>query len=144
MKICKQCKTEKQLTEFYKYNETSYFGKCKECAKSNVRNNYRQNIDHYKEYDLKRNLEPSRKENQKKYCSTKRRTHPIQYAANTIVGNAIRDGKLIKPSNCSKCNVECVPDGHHCDYAYPLDVKWLCRKCHNDWHKENKPLNGDI
>ena len=144
MKNCKQCKTEKPLTEFYKYNETSYFGKCKECTKCNVRNNYRQNIDHYKEYDLKRNLEPSRKESQKRFCSTKRKTHPIQYAANTIVGNAIRDGKLIKPSSCSECSVECVPDGHHCDYAYPLDVKWLCRKCHNDWHKENKPLNGDI
>ena len=144
MKNCKQCKTEKPLTEFYKYNETSYFGKCKECTKCNVRNNYRQNIDHYKEYDLKRNLEQSRKENQKKYCSTKRRTHPIQYAANTIVGNAIRDGKLIKPSNCSKCNAECVPDGHHCDYAYPLDVIWLCRQCHNNWHKVNKPLNSDI
>lgn len=81
---------------------------------------------------------------QKRKATVKyRMNHPIQSAANTIVGNAIRDGKLIRLSNCSKCNVECVPDGHHCDYAYPLDVIWLCRQCHNDWHKVNKPLNGD-
>lgn len=143
MKLCKQCKTEKPFSEFYKYNPTSFFGKCKECTKKNVKSNYRTNIDHYKQYDLKRNSEQKRKENQKKYCSTRRRTHPIQYAANVILGNAIRDGKIIRPTLCSNCKIECIPDGHHCDYAYPLDVMWLCRQCHNDWHKTNTPLNCD-
>ena len=145
-KKCFKCLVIKPLDCFYKHKEMAdgHVNKCKECNKKDVSNNYRENIDHYKKYDLKRNLEPSRKESQKRFCSTKRKTHPIQYAANTIVGNAIRDGKLIKPSNCSNCSIECVPDGHHCDYAYPLDVIWLCRQCHNNWHKVNKPLNSDI
>ena len=142
MKYCKQCKTEKPLTDFYKYNENSYFGKCKECVKSNVKNNYRKNIDHYKEYELKRNSTDKRKEQQKKYSIKRVIENPIQRAANIMVGNAIRDKKLIRPDNCSNCGILCVPDGHHDDYAYPLSVTWLCRQCHNDWHKINTPLNG--
>lgn len=143
MKECKQCKTVKPLTDFYKYNETSYFGKCKECAKLNVKKNYRKNIEHYKQYEVTRNKNPKRKENQKKYAQKRVIENPIQRVANIIVGNAIRDKKLIRPNNCSKCGVECVPDGHHNDYAYPLSVTWLCRQCHNDWHKTNTALNGD-
>ncbi len=171
-KQCFKCLVTKPLDCFYKHKQMAdgHLNKCKECNKKDVSNNYRENIDHYKKYEKSRmNLEhrvKARKEYaktetakiyKKKYARSEtgkilrreatvkfRTTHPIQYAATNIVNNAIRDGKLIKPSNCSKCSIECVPDGHHCDYAYPLDVKWLCRKCHNDWHKENKPLNGDI
>ena len=25
-------------------------------------------------------------------------------------------------------------DAHHCDYERPLDVRWLCRRCHRAFH----------
>ena len=59
----------------------------------------------------------------------------IKRAAHIITGNAIRDGKLIK-APCECCD-EAIVHAHHDDYAKPLEVRWLCNKCHNDWHKEN-------
>jgi hypothetical protein len=28
---------------------------------------------------------------------------------------------------------------HHPDYAKPLDVMWLCKLCHETWHR----IHGD-
>jgi len=128
-----------------------YLNKCKECNKKDVRENYRNNIDHYKEYEKSRAMAPHRVEAREKYlltengklavkrgCKSWRKRNPIKRMASVIVGNAVRDGKLIKPETCEDCSSE--PNrlhGHHDDYAFPLVVRWLCPGCHNNWHKEN-------
>ncbi len=144
-KQCFKCLEVKPLSCFYKHKKMAdgHVNKCKECNKKDVRANYRSNIQHYKDYDIQRNKTKKRKDQFAKRCKIFRVENPIQYAANTILGNAIRNGKIIRPTSCSSCKIECTPDGHHCDYAHPLDVMWLCRQCHNDWHKINTPLNGD-
>ncbi len=58
-------------------------------------------------------------------------------------GNFLRDGKLIRPSQCECCGSECKPQAHHCDYSKPTDVMWLCKSCHVEWHKHNKPIYPD-
>ena len=57
-----------------------------------------------------------------------------QKSARHVLAKAIRHGKITKPARCSKCQRECVPDGHHIDYSRPLDVIWLCRQCHSAEH----------
>lgn len=51
--------------------------------------------------------------------------------AHVILNRAIKSGKIMRPNSCSQCNVECKPDGHHEDYNKPLEVIWICRKCHS-------------
>lgn len=65
-----------------------------------------------------------------------------------IVEKAILYGKLIRPIKCECCGCENImADGrsgiqaHHNDYDKPLDVIWLCQRCHHNWHKNNKALN---
>jgi hypothetical protein len=65
-----------------------------------------------------------------------------------IVEKAIKKGVLINPNKCESCKLNKVfSDGrsgihaHHCDYNKPLDVMWLCQKCHHNWHKNNTALN---
>ena len=59
-------------------------------------------------------------------------------AAHILLGNAIRDRKIKKPKICDECRKKKRLHGHHDDYAKPLEVRWLCPRCHTDWHKEGK------
>ena len=158
-KKCFKCGEIKPLSDFYKHNgmKDGRLNKCKECGKKDVRKNYRENIDHYKEYERKRRNLPHRVEAREKYLETdagkesakksKKKwdgRNPIKRLASHAVNNAVRDGKLVKPKNCESCGSEPIRlHGHHDDYAFPLVVRWLCPGCHNKWHKENgEGLNG--
>lgn len=41
-------------------------------------------------------------------------------------------GKLL-PHPCESCHAP-IAEKHHDDYAKPLDVRWLCRRCHLSEH----------
>ena len=45
----------------------------------------------------------------------------------------VRKGILIK-SSCEVCGEKKV-EGHHDDYNKPLEVRWLCRKHHDEHHR---------
>lgn len=153
MKHCFKCGLEKPLSEFYKHKQMAdgHLNKCKDCTKKDASNHYVANIDRYKEYEKARAGLPHRVKAREEYAKSdagkivgnaakKRwsRRNPIKRMANVIVGNAVRDGKLIKPNACECCGSS--PNrihGHHDDYAFPLVVRWLCPGCHNKWHKEN-------
>lgn len=47
---------------------------------------------------------------------------------------------VVRPDHCSVCLKSCKPHGHHDDYNKPLEVRWLCSKCHYDWHTKNIPI----
>jgi ribosomal protein S27AE len=51
------------------------------------------------------------------------------------VARARQAGDLV-PEPCESC-AEPRALAHHDDYARPLDVRWLCRKCHARWHTQN-------
>lgn len=55
--------------------------------------------------------------------------------ARAEVSKAIRTGKLTRPAECSKCEEERKILGHHKDYDLPLDVEWLCYRCHSEIHR---------
>lgn len=54
--------------------------------------------------------------------------YPEKAAAQTAVGNAVRDGRLEKEA-CLFCDSLAV-HGHHHDYSQPLAVTWLCPSHH--------------
>lgn len=61
--------------------------------------------------------------------------HPEKHKARNIIYQAIRSGAIIR-GICEKCG-EKKTEAHHDDYSKPKDVRWLCRKHHLQWHKEN-------
>ena len=50
--------------------------------------------------------------------------------ARQAVNKAVYRGILPKPSACSQCGRVSRIEGHHYDYDKPLDITWLCRRCH--------------
>ena len=67
--------------------------------------------------------------------------------AQDILESAMRDGEVVNPERCSGCGSgahfrdgRTAIQGHHPDYNAPLDVEWLCQRCHHDWHRLNKPI----
>lgn len=55
----------------------------------------------------------------------------------------VRD-KHIEKQPCKKCGNK-KAEAHHDDYDKPLEVRWLCVKCHRQWHKiyDNPDLLGE-
>ena len=138
-KQCFKCKQILPLDNFYAHPRMAdgRVNKCKECNKKDVRNNREKNIDYYRDYDRKRG---SRQD--KDYLKKYRALNPIKNKARALVNYAIRIGH-IKKQPCEICGTKIMIEAHHYDYAKPLDVNWLCHIHHQEWHKNNEPINGD-
>ena len=54
--------------------------------------------------------------------------------AHTTLHNAVRDGSIVKPGTCERCDVEKRVVAHHEDYSKPLMIEWLCSPCHRQRH----------
>ncbi len=64
-----------------------------------------------------------------------------KHKAYSLVSKAKRIGDLINPGKCNKCNSKENIQGHHINYSKPLDIIWLCQRCH---FKEHKKIRKDI
>src|SRR5580658_5731172 len=57
-----------------------------------------------------------------------------------LVKAEIKRGTIEPKYACEECGAQDrVIVAHHDDYAKPLDVRWLCRVCHSNWHVRNGP-----
>jgi hypothetical protein len=137
MRTCTKCGEAKPLDAYYKHP----FGKdgrgniCAECTKAYVRQNRAERIEYYRAYDRQRAKLPHRVEARAIYAEThslapRPEKDPMKKRARTAVGNALRDGKLVRPAECDVCSQPGDLHGHHDDYTKPLDVIWCCTACH--------------
>lgn len=139
------------MEDFYRHDRMAdgHLNKCKECVKSRVKKHRAGNIECIKEYDRNRSDLPNRVALRAAYAKTDRgkerqasgarayvARNPQKRAAHIMVGNAVRDGKLIRLP-CEKCG-DLKTDAHHDDHSKPLVVIWLCRACHMAHHKASR------
>ena len=139
-KKCSKCGEMKELTEFYKSkrNKNGHQYKCTVCCSAYEK--IYQLTESGKEArarsDAKHALTEKGKATHSKSDAKYRSKYPLKHKAVKAVNNAIRDGKLTRPTRCSQCGIECKPDGHHRSYLkeHRLDIIWLCRQCHTTLH----------
>jgi hypothetical protein len=92
-------------------------------------------------YDRARAKTPERKSKTRVIADRWRRQNPDGYRAHNALNNAIRDRKIFKEP-CALCGATDV-HGHHKDYARPLNVVWLCAKCHHRLHAHFPELGAN-
>ena len=108
-------------------------GKCKDCTRADVAANRERRRDYYLKYDRRR-LTPSRKVRWHSGIKKWQHRHAEARRAQTVVNNAIRDGRLVRGIACEFCRATERLHAHHDDYSKPLEVRWLCIPCHRPWH----------
>lgn len=140
MKVCKNCEITKPVREFYKTASGSPMHICKQCHKERMKINRLTNPS-VQAYDRERAKTPERKAQAARVSTEWRQNHPDAYRAQNAVNNAVRDGKLFKQP-CAICSTDKNVHAHHEDYSRPLDVKWLCAKCHHRIHSVFPQLGG--
>lgn len=153
MKVCKRCRQERPLGEFYKHKGTrdGRLSFCKECKRAEQRRRYDENMQdpewvakerertrernlrlgYWEKYKRNRTREQQDKVNEHRYRF--RRRNPDKARAHNRVSKALRTGKLQKKP-CDVCGATKV-EAHHEDYTKPLEVIWLCRKHHAEIHR---------
>ncbi len=133
LKTCFKCLSPKPLDEFYKHPAMGdgHLGKCKPCARNDVRVHRAANLDRVRQYDTARSVLPHRVALRKQSFSEARAQHPERVRAAAILGNAVRTGK-VTPAPCWVCGAKA--EAHHPDYSRPLDVVWLCVEHHRQAH----------
>lgn len=162
-KLCTVCNKEKSVDNFYK-NSKSKDGlghRCKNCFKLYYKNNRElinaRSLIRYKnivDSDISTEQRDILRERVRKYRKTKQYyinkkkwedNNKIKHKAHLAIANAVRRGKIIKPSECSICKKNnCLIHGHHKDYNEPLDVIWCCKECHDKIHREIKKHQKEV
>ena len=160
MKKCIKCGAEKNIEDFYKHKEMSdgYLNKCKDCTKKDTLKYRKENIEKVRHYDRNR---PNKKERvlknierilnnedkYKRYLEKKKewsKKNKIKRQAHNKVARALLKGIIKRKFNCEICGCEENLEAHHNDYNKPLEVIWLCKKCHTNTHiVERKKERGE-
>jgi len=155
-KKCAKCGETKPLSEFYRnrLSKDGHLNHCKECQdklsfqwrKKNRKiccfynKRWRENNPGYLQprYPMTEKTRESIKKGQLKY----RIKYPEKFKAYRELKNAIKEGR-IKREPCEICGNK-LSEGHHFDYTKPLEVVWLCRKCHRGVHRLEREIGNKI
>ena len=165
-RICTVCKVEKPYGEFYKSKKgkDGYAEQCKACRLIKGREYYHRrkevclakqerwaernpdkilkNQRAYYERNREKILDKLRESRKATgYANTKayRKRNKQKIESHNYVALAIKFGHLVRPETCDKCKKPCKPQAHHHDYEKPLEVVWLCPKCHGNEHRTDLP-----
>ena len=153
MKKCSKCGVEKPESSFTKGVGTNLRSACRDCNNSQNKGYYAKNREavlNRMEAQRHRDIEAfraSRKEYQKRLRMTPgfgkknyawvKTNKPIERKARQALAEAVRHGIIVKPNSCEDCRQEFQIrqiHGHHESYDKPLDVIWLCHRCHFKRH----------
>ncbi|MBW8268314.1 hypothetical protein [Caldovatus aquaticus] len=154
MASCKLCGATPETAPFY----TSVTSRCAACHKQAMQRRRAENLDGHRERDRMRY--PREREKRLAAYAAYRQTpkgraaaqrakvryeerHPEKRAAHIALGNALRDGRVMRPKACEQCGASGRLHGHHDDYTRPLDVRWLCVACHEGEHHSESEVQHE-
>lgn len=155
MKACRICKEVKPLPEFYKHSgmKDGHFNTCKCCHNKRSLEWTAKNKDRVNANNRLRAKSPEIKEKRRQQYSSEagkarareavrryRKRRPMVDVAHRFIHVAIKKGLITRITECSLCGSSNRVEAHHDDYTKPEAIRWLCKECHESWHRSNKPI----
>lgn len=155
MKTCRLCNEQKPLSEFYKKSDMKdgHLNNCKSChnARSikwnkankeriNANNRARAKTDEVKQKRKKQYTSERGREIAREAVRRYRKRRPMVDAAHRFIRLAVEKGLIQRSNECTECGSSNTVEAHHDDYTKPDVVRWLCKACHETWHRFNKPI----
>ena len=136
-KTCSQCRIQKPEDCFWKRPDSSdgRWYHCIDCARRRIKAvrqtpEHRAWLDDYKIRNRDKIVAKMRRYRQRHGLTRGGTRRP----AHDIVAAAIKAGTLIRPKKCEHCLKLRRVQAHHDNYDKPLDVRWLCQRCHSRLH----------
>jgi len=139
LKKCKTCHKDKEESKDFYNNKGTYINFCKECRRIEDRLRARENYTIEKSRRTYKRLKDRLGDKFSEFQRKKAKIHPEKHKARRTLRNAVKLGKIKKPTDCEMLDIgsACFGkiEGHHPDYSKPLEVKWLCSKHHGEVHR---------
>lgn len=141
-KTCTRCGVTLPRSAFYLRNEKgrssdAVTSRCKKCCDAS--RVYRRTDDtahHARAWEKKKNNPVQARARQARLVEWKR-ANPEKVAAHRAANRAQGKGLIQRPDACETCSRTGLRlHKHHSDYSKPLDVAWLCTRCHMRLHAD--------
>lgn len=138
LKLCKDCGLVRPQSDFYCHPRMAdgFLNSCKFCRQA-----YEKRRRLTNPAVRARDKTPARRKQRQAIAARWRQANPNGHHAHNAANNAVRDGKLIREP-CQLCGVTEFVHKHHGDYSRPLDIIWLCARCHQRLHAIFPELRG--
>jgi hypothetical protein len=124
------------LTNFQarKASHDGFTSACKECLKARDAERYQREKTVRSARQKEYIKTPDGKAAHAKAVEKWKSENKVRRAAQVILGNAVRDGRVTPWPVCAMPECCSKPEAHHPDYDRPLDVVWLCPAHHKQAH----------
>lgn len=123
MKTCSRCKQSKPYDDFYpdRRRKDGHRCYCRGCTREMHQERVNRGL-------VKRG---PRRPRTGAHSRDWRERRPGATRAHNVVAWALKTGKLVRPERCSRCERGGRIEAHHESYDRPLEVEWLCARCHS-------------
>lgn len=133
MKRCSKCGAEKPREAFPRETRQrdGRSAECRKCKSEREARNRARISAQQKRWEQEN---PDKQDSRRARYTTK---HAARVKARSDLNHAVERGEVTRPATCERCGGGEEIHAHHRDYSKPLEVEWLCRRCHFDRHNED-------
>lgn len=149
-KVCDECREMKPLSEFNRAAKEAdgRQRRCRACFSRYNAERYARDRERFKTA-----VKQYKEANPAEVFATRLKIwtrNPSRHNCYRLVDAALKAGEITKPEWCCICGVRDEDAGghglhkHHFDYSKPLDIVWLCTKCHGQIHKVMRDRRKEV
>jgi hypothetical protein len=133
-KLCTRCNQVKPRSEFHRHcrKPDGLRSHCKACRKIDAKAEY--HADPGRAIARSAAWARANPERASALKAAWTARNPEKTLAHRRLNDAVKTGRIERPEKCELCDTQGRVEGHHADYGRPLDVQWLCTRCHADLH----------